>query len=531
MKTTLVILTLAALQLSTLAADLTGTWKAEFNTQIGVQKYTFNLKQDGATLTGKASSDIGGEKNESKLVDGKVDGDTVSFVELLNYQGNDLRITYKGTVSGKEIKFTRQVGEVATEELVAKLEAPATDIAGQWKAEFDTQVGLQKYQFTFQRVDGKLTAKGTAETDGQKRDIEFKDAKLDGDTLTFVEMRQIQDREIAIEFTGKVSGDQIKFTRKVGDFGTQEAGATRVAAAPRAAAPANGQAGEQPRGGRGGRGGFGGPITLGPDDKAAFPNPPEGFDTVREGIAHGKLERVDYDSKTVGVKRWMQVYTPPGYSADRKYPVLYLLHGIGGNEREEWTRQGMANVILDNLIADRKIEPLIMVLPNGNASADPGAGGGRGGGLGAGFGGWGKPFEEDLLKDIIPFIESHYSVIADREHRALAGLSMGGGQSLDFGLGNLGTFAWIGGFSSAPNTLPPEQLVPDPQRAIKELRLLYLSAGNKDGLIRISQGVHAYLKEHQVPHIWHVDEHAHDFNHWKKGLYNFSQLLFKPTTK
>jgi enterochelin esterase-like enzyme len=307
-------------------------------------------------------------------------------------------------------------------------------------------------------------------------------------------------------------------------FAKEEIVVKRDASAPEVAA-ASGQ-----QRGRGGRRGFGGPITLGPDDKPVFQDPPEGFDAIREGIPHGKLERVDYDSKTVGVTRWMQVYTPAGYSSAKKYPVLYLLHGIGGNEREEWTRQGKTHVILDNLIADKSIEPMIVVLPNGNATATT-AGeeqGGRGG-LGAGFGGWGKPFESDLLKDIIPFVEAHYSVLADRDHRALAGLSMGGGQSLDFGLGNLDTFAWVGGFSSAPNTFPPEQLVPDAERAIKQLKLLYLSCGNKDGLIRISQGVHAYLKEKNVPHIWHVDEHAHDFEHWKKGLYNFAQLIFKTT--
>jgi enterochelin esterase-like enzyme len=295
-------------------------------------------------------------------------------------------------------------------------------------------------------------------------------------------------------------------------------------------APADaGRRGEGRRGGRGGRGGFGGPIVLGPDDKAAFPNPPAGFDKPREGVAKGKLERVDYDSKTVGVKRWMQVYTPPGYSKDKKYPQLYMLHGIGGNEREEWARGGVANVILDNLIADKKIEPMVVVFPNGNASAEPNAGGR--GGFGGGFGGWGKPFENDLLKDIIPYIESHYSVATDREHRAVAGLSMGGGQALNIGLGNLDTFAWVGGFSSAPNTAPPEQLVPDADKAKEQLKLLYVSCGNKDGLIRISQGVHAYLKEKGVPHIWHVDEHAHDFEHWKKGLYNFAQLIFKPASK
>src|ERR1700730_6696866 len=82
------------------------------------------------------------------------------------------------------------------------------------------------------------------------------------------------------------------------------------------------------------------------------PVPPPGFDKVREGIERGKLEKVDYESKSVGVKRWMEVYTPPGYSKDKKYPVLYLLHGAGGNENKEWTRQGVANVILDNLVAD-----------------------------------------------------------------------------------------------------------------------------------------------------------------------------------
>ena len=122
-------------------------------------------------------------------------------------------------------------------------------------------------------------------------------------------------------------------------------------------------------------------------------------------------------------------------------------------------------------------------------------------------------------------------MIKDRESRALAGLSMGGGQSLNFGLGNLDTFAWVGGFSSAPNTKPAAELVPDPEGATKKLKLLYLSCGNKDGLIRISQGVHAYLKEKNVPHTWHVDDYAHDFKHWKEALYQFSQLIFQPSSR
>ena len=136
-------------------------------------------------------------------------------------------------------------------------------------------------------------------------------------------------------------------------------------------------------------------------------------------------------------------------------------------------------------------------------------------------------FERDLLDDVIPAIESRYSVQTDREHRALAGLSMGGGQSLNFGLAHLDTFAWIGGFSSAPNTKPAAQLVPDPAAATQKLKLLWLSCGNKDGLISVSQGVHAYLKEKNIPHVWHVDGNAHDTPEWKQALYHFSQRVFR----
>jgi enterochelin esterase-like enzyme len=426
------------------------------------------------------------------------------------------------------------------------------DVTGTWQAQFDTQRGLQKYTFTLKQDGTNVTGKASVDTDGQKREADLKEGKIAGDTVSFVELLNIQDNDIRITFTGKISDDGIKFTRDVGDYGSSTATAKRDAAAAPApmavaqAAPAqtnaaNPEAIGARRGGRGGRGGFGGAPTLGPDDKEAFPKAPAGFDKVRADVAHGTLERVDYDSKTVGVKRWMEVYTPPGYSKDKKYPVLFLLHGIGGNEIREWTHSGVANVIIDNLIADKKIEPMIVVFPNGNATngteaAAGGGRGGRGGGRG-GFGGggdasqisgdgWGKNFEGDLLHDIIPFMESHYSVYADREHRAIAGLSMGGGQALDFGLGNLDTFAYVGGFSSAPNTRTPEVLVPDPEKATKMLKLLWLSGGNKDGLLTYGQRTHAYLKEHNVPHIWHVDDNAHDFNHWKNSLYWFAQQLF-----
>jgi enterochelin esterase-like enzyme len=102
---------------------------------------------------------------------------------------------------------------------------------------------------------------------------------------------------------------------------------------------------------------------------------------------------------------------------------------------------------------------------------------------------------------------------------------MGGGQSLNFGLAHMDKFAWVGGFSSAPNTKPPAELLPDPNAA-KQLKLLWLSCGNKDGLISISQGVHSYLKENNIPHVWHIDSHAHDAQEWKQALYYFAQQLF-----
>ncbi|HEY7118004.1 MAG TPA: alpha/beta hydrolase-fold protein [Tepidisphaeraceae bacterium] len=267
--------------------------------------------------------------------------------------------------------------------------------------------------------------------------------------------------------------------------------------------------------------GGGGPIVLNPDDVPAFPEPPTGFDAKRDGVAHGQLEMISYDSKSVGATRKMQVYTPPGYAKDKKYPVLYLLHGIGGDETE-WQRFATPNVLLDNLIADGNATPMIVVMPNGRAQKNDRAEGDVFRSAPA-F----AAFEQDLLKDVIPTIESRYSVQADREHRAIAGLSMGAGQSLNFGLAHLDTFAWVGAFSAAPNTRPANQLLPDPAAAKARLKLLFISCGKKDGLIRISQGVHAYLKGHDVPHIWHVDDNAHDPRHWKNSLYHFVQRIFR----
>jgi len=322
---------------------------------------------------------------------------------------------------------------------------------------------------------------------------------------------------------------------------------------------------------------------------ATLPAAPSGFDSRRDGIEQGRVETVEYDSKSVGAKRKMVVYTPPGYSKDNKYPVLYLLHGAGDDETG-WTTKGSAAAILDNLYAAKKIAPMIVVMPNGFARRTAGPGGFSLGALLAGailknadsnkdgkltedemvaatrqffkecnkdgkgtldegqiaqginrklagltpalaggrtgprgFGDNGA-FENDLLKDVIPFVESHYAVHADREHRAVAGLSMGGGQALGIGLKHLDVFAWVGGFSSAMfgnrNDLVSED-------AAKKLRLLWLSCGDQDRLMDASKSLSSSLAEKKVPHVWHVDSGGHEWPVWKNDLYLLSQMLFQ----
>ena len=251
---------------------------------------------------------------------------------------------------------------------------------------------------------------------------------------------------------------------------------------------------------------------------------PQGFDEERTGIATGKIDTISYASKTVGNTRKALIYTPPGFSKEKKYPVLYLLHGIGGDEKE-WLKGANPQVILDNLYGENRLEPMLVVMPNGRAMKNDRAEGNI-------F----APdkieafsrFEKDLLNDLIPFIEKNYPVLTDRENRAIAGLSMGGGQSLNFGLGNLDKFAWVGAFSAAPNTKEPEVLLPNPQKAKEKLELLFISCGDKDDLINVSQRTHNYLFQKGVPHIYYLEPGGHDFKVWKNGLYMFSQFLFKP---
>jgi enterochelin esterase-like enzyme len=263
---------------------------------------------------------------------------------------------------------------------------------------------------------------------------------------------------------------------------------------------------------------------IDPPDLAA---PPVGFDKRREGVSAGKLELIEYESKSVGARRRASVYTPAGYNREERYPVLYLLHGIGGDEHE-WARNGAPDTILDNLIADKKAVPMIVVLPNGRAATDVGPR---------------DPiprqspafaaFERDLLEDLVPHIDKAYSTNTSRESRALAGLSMGGGQSLNFGLSHPEAFAWVGAFSPAPNTKSVAEILPQPDAVAQKLRWLYVSCGDKDSLFHVSQRVHTGLDERKVPHAFYVIANGgHDFQVWRADLYRFAMRVFhEPATE
>jgi enterochelin esterase-like enzyme len=251
---------------------------------------------------------------------------------------------------------------------------------------------------------------------------------------------------------------------------------------------------------------------------------PKGFDSVRLAIPHGKIDTIYYYSKTVGARRRALVYTPPGFTKKKKYPVLYLLHGLGGNDKE-WAYNAPPQIILDNLYAEKKAEPMVVVMPNGRAMKNDQSTGDIFDSVKVkSF----STFERDLQDDLIPFIEHSYPVYKQHRYRAIAGLSMGGGQALNFGLGNLDKFAYVAGFAPAPNTKMPE--VSDLRKA-RKLKLLWISCGVNDYLLWVSKRTHDFLATNNIPHIYYTEPGTHEFNVWRNDLYIFSQLLFKPIDK
>ena len=236
-----------------------------------------------------------------------------------------------------------------------------------------------------------------------------------------------------------------------------------------------------------------------------------------QDVPHGTVHQHGYASKALSKPREIWVYTPPGYERDteKKFPLLVLQHGSGDNN-QTWVAHGKAHWIFDNLLAQKKAVPMIVVMLDGHP-------------LGAGK--WGSDamdaFQRELFEDAIPLVENHYRIEKDPAHRAIAGLSMGGGQSLTVGLGNLDRFAWVGAFSSAPPSAEATQkFLADPAAANAKLRLLWIAVGKGDFLRQRNEEYIAALKEKGVTHQWQLTEGDHSWPVWRRYLAEFAPLLF-----
>ncbi len=284
------------------------------------------------------------------------------------------------------------------------------------------------------------------------------------------------------------------------------------------------------------------------DSMFLVPGPEAAYEDFQP-VPHGEVRAVWYDSKTLGVPRRMHVYTPPGYErGNSRYPVLYLIHG-GGDEDSGWSTIGRAGFILDNLLAVGKIKPMIVVMPNGSITL-PGVTNPMGGGRGAAtpeaiaariaaISKLHDAFVRDLLTGIIPHVESTYRVLATRENRAIAGLSMGGAETLRAAPSNLDKFAWIGVFSmglqqgvnagvNSDFVARNAAFFADPEKTNNQVKLFWIACGKDDRTVgdgprRLSDT----LKAHNIRHEYHESDGGHTWINWRLYLRDFTQLLFR----
>ena len=249
-------------------------------------------------------------------------------------------------------------------------------------------------------------------------------------------------------------------------------------------------------------------------------NPPAFWE--ERDVPHGAVEINWEKSKALaGETRAMWIYTPPGYQQNsRRYPVLYLFHG-SNDTAAGWTMAGYSNFIFDNLLADKKMVPMLVVMPFGHALP---------------FGMQNRDgvtndqlFERYVLEDVIPTVEAKYRVAPGRQNRAVAGLSMGGGQSLRIGLGHLDLFSAVASFSGAvPADFETrfEGLLKDSAATNAKLKLLWIGCGQQDGLFPRSKHLSEVLEAHQVKHVFRAIDGVHNFTVWKKFLNEYAPLLF-----
>jgi enterochelin esterase-like enzyme len=254
-----------------------------------------------------------------------------------------------------------------------------------------------------------------------------------------------------------------------------------------------------------------------PGDKADF--------LAVKNVPHGALHEHWYFAPALKATRRVFVFTPPGYdpTAAKTYPVLYLLHGSGDDEAY-WCQVGRANFIMDNLLAAKKAKPALIVMPFGHPSREAGAGKVKGGG-GPGF------MEKDLFENVMPLIEKEYRVGKDANQRAIAGLSMGGGQALTIGLNNLSRFAYVGGFSSGGlggnSAKTFATLLENPEKSNKQLKLLWIGCGEEDSLFNGNADFEKLLTSKNIRHEWHAtSEYGHIWRLWRVYLNDLLPKLF-----
>lgn len=248
----------------------------------------------------------------------------------------------------------------------------------------------------------------------------------------------------------------------------------------------------------------------------------------RLDVPHGVVHHHVYDSKSAGHQRGALVYTPPGYSkSNDSYPVVYLLHGYGDDERA-WGEVGRANYILDNLLSKNEIKPLVVVMPYGHPLKLD---------LKKEFDDYADKniewMEKDLLNDLRPLIAENYRIKPDRMHQAIVGLSMGGGQSLHIGLKHVDDFAWIGGFSSATpqgefSSIDKtfESMLEDVEQTNDSIQLLWIGCGKDDFLLKRNEHFVNWLKERKINHKYRLTEGGHDWMVWRKYWAEFLRLSF-----
>jgi enterochelin esterase-like enzyme len=252
----------------------------------------------------------------------------------------------------------------------------------------------------------------------------------------------------------------------------------------------------------------------------------------QQDVPHGTVHQHNYQSTALGRPRELWIYTPAGYEAagikapDKRYPLLVLQHGSGDNH-QTWVVHGKAHWILDNLIATKRAEPMIVVMldghPLGSMSRDapPRE---RGAAIDA--------FRRELFDDAMPLVESLYRVESGSARRAIAGLSMGGGQSLNVGLTNLDRFAWVGAFSAAaPATETTQAILENSATANAKLKLLWIACGENDFLKSRNEEFVASLKEKGIRHEWHLTAGDHSWPVWRRYLAEFTPKLFKDTAQ